>query len=107
VFLILPDGRYSKSSLTTSECLDLLPATMRLQDLRANNTRQISNFLVRGRSAVSFSSKSKDEYVVVIIEHIMAIITSEQCLLLRADSDNIASLASKLSVALRNKHSPV
>eukprot|EP01127_Copromyxa_protea_P005740 TRINITY_DN15600_c0_g1_i1.p1 TRINITY_DN15600_c0_g1~~TRINITY_DN15600_c0_g1_i1.p1 ORF type:complete len:413 (+),score=51.34 TRINITY_DN15600_c0_g1_i1:155-1240(+) len=65
---------------------------MRLQDLRSNNTRQISNFLVR------------DEYVVVIIEHIMAIVTPKRCLLLRADSANIASLASKLSVSLKNKH---
>lgn len=52
-------------------------------------------------------TRNLDDYVVVIIEHILAIITSTECLLLRAESDNIAALASKLSVALRNKHSPV
>lgn len=106
VFLIRPDGRYTKSSLTTSECLNLLPPSMRLQDLRSGGTRQISNFLVRGKLGATHSQRT-DDYVVVIVEHIMAIITSRECLLLRADSENIASLASKLSVALRNQHSPV
>jgi hypothetical protein len=48
VFVINPDGTYSKKILEPGQLLDTLPAGIKIRDLRTTpSSRQISDFLVR------------------------------------------------------------
>jgi len=89
VLQFFKEGLYKRHSLNLKEMTKILPKDFRLRDLRGTHGRQISQILVR------------DGHFWVIVEHLMAVVTEQNVVLFRADSQNVMEFAEQLSDILK------